>query len=58
MFWALNQQIRMISEGSCDIEDFSSQEYVTFQNIFKNKSGIYICNTISHYHWFYCIFIK
>ncbi len=40
--WALNQDIRMISERSCDTEDWSndaensalpSQKYITFQKI-------------------------
>jgi len=57
--WAPNQYIKMISEGSCDTEDWSndaessaltSQKYITFQNIFK------IENIISQYYCFYCFF--
>ncbi len=38
--WAANQHIRMISEGSCDSEDWSndaenSQELISFYNISK-----------------------
>jgi len=45
-FLAANQHIRMISEGLCDIEDwsndaekfnFTSQEYITFLNVFLIK---------------------
>ncbi len=52
--WAANQHIRMISEGSCDTEDWSndaenpalqSKEYNTFQNILEYKYSN--CNDIS-----------
>ncbi len=44
-FWAPNQHIRMISEWSCDTEDWSnnaensaleSQQKIAFYNIYKN----------------------
>ncbi len=62
-FWAANQHIRMISEGSCDTEDWSNDAensaFITainyILNIFKYKTVILNCN-ISQNCCFYCIF--
>ncbi len=42
--WATNQHIRMISEGSCDTEDWSNDaenSALTFFNIFKKIKQFY-----------------
>ncbi len=58
--WAPNQHIRMISEGSCDTEDWSNDCWkfsfaITGINVLQYKSYLN-CNNISHYYWFYHIF--
>ncbi len=59
--WASNQYIRMISEGSCDTEDWSNDaensalitgiNYILIK--LKKKTAILNCNNISDY---YCCF--
>ncbi len=64
--WAPNQHIIMISEGSCDTEDWSndaenstltSQKYITFQNIFKQKTVPWNCNYISQSNTVFTVFL-
>ncbi len=55
--WAANQDIRMISEGSCDTEDWSNDaENSAFhqRNILQN-TAILNCIIISQYYCFYCV---
>ncbi len=60
--WAPNQNIRMISKGSCDTKDWSNDYWkfslaITWINyILKLKTVILNCNNISQYYCFYCIF--
>ncbi len=58
MFLEPQIHIKMISEGSCDTEDWSnnaknaalpSQEYITFSNILRLKIVHLKCNNISRY---------
>ncbi len=58
--WAANQHIRMISEGSCDTEDWSNDAgysaLITEINyiLFKQKTAILNCINISQYDSFFC----
>ncbi len=60
---APNQHIRMISEGSCDAEDWGNDaenSALHHRNklqftIYSHKKGILYCNNIAHYYYFYCI---
>ncbi len=53
----------MISEGSCDTEDWRNDAeksaLTSFKKIHKKYITIensYFCNNISQYYYFYCIF--
>ncbi len=59
----IEQQIRMISEGSCDPKDWSNE--AENSSLISNKSHFTIystaisnCNKISKYNSFYCNFLK
>ncbi len=63
--WAVNQYIRLISEGSCDTEDWSNdaensaahhRNQLHFNIYLKKKPVIWNFNNISYYCCFYCIF--
>ncbi len=59
----INQHIRMISEGSCDTEDWSNDaensalhhRNTLYLKEYSNRKLFY-CNNISWYYWFFCIF--
>ncbi len=61
--WAANQHIRMISEGSCDTEDWSNdaensaahQRNKLHFTIYEIKDSLN-CNVFSQYYCSYCIF--
>ncbi len=64
--WAVNQHIRMISEGSCDPEDWSNdaensalhhRNKIHFK-IFSNSKQLFHNNTLFflYIYWFYFIF--
>ncbi len=63
IYWTANQHIRMISEGSCDTEDLSSEaENVVLitginyiWNVFKQKAVILRSKNIPQYSCFGCI---
>jgi len=52
----------MISEGSCDTEDWSNDDKlnfaITFQNTLKWKTVNWNCNSISQYYCFTVFVIK
>ncbi len=64
MFLKANQNFRMISEGSCDTEDWSNDaensDLITAINYILTfihiETAILNCNNISHYYCFYCRF--
>ncbi len=57
VLWAANQHFRMVSEGSCDTEEWSNEfrfdikKYILKCIIFFFK----YCNNISQYYYFYSI---
>ncbi len=59
--WAANQHIRMISEGSCDTEDWSNDaensalHHKLHFTIYSKKTVIINCNNISQYYCFACL---
>ncbi len=61
--WAANQYIRMISEGSCDTEDWNKFSFdhrnKLLINIYSNRKQLFeIVKNISQYYCFTVILIK
>ncbi len=60
--WAVNEHIRMMSEGSCDWSNDAENTAAHHRNklhfniYLKKKPVIWNCNNISYYCCFYCIF--
>jgi len=60
-----NQHCRIISEGSCDTEDWSNDADNSFNHLrkknkkqknIKTENAILNCNNISQYYCFYSVF--